>query len=110
MQTPSPSWLRERVPDRAAQALRRTRVKAQAQAGPALSRLAKRTPDRTRDRTTAASPAPAPTAPMLDRLLADGDLEAAVLGQVRAWAEERRHDEAAALAEALRDHEATRVL
>jgi len=113
MQTPSPSWLRERVPDRAAEALRRTRAKAQSQAGPALSRLgtaAKRTPDRATHPATVASPPPAPTAPLLDRLLADGDLEVAVLAQVRTWADEGHHDEAAALAEALRDHEATRVL
>ena len=111
MPSPSPRRLRERVSDKAARALRRTKE----QARPATARVgsAVKAPGARKPAAPAPVPAPQPTAaalPLVDRLLHDGDLPAAVLSQVRTWVAEGRPESAVSLGESLRTREATRDL
>jgi hypothetical protein len=111
MPSPSPRRLRARVTDKASRTLRR----AKQQAGPAAARVQAAAPEVARPRRAPApAPTPAPAAPrgtaLVERLLHDGDLTAAVLGQVRAWVADQRPAPAVSLAESLRRRPETRDL
>jgi len=112
MPSPSPRRLRERVSDKAARTLRRTKE----QARPATARVESAVQAAGAARTPA-TPAPVPVPqtadpglPLVDRLLHDGDLPAAVLGQVRTWVADGRPQAAVSLGESLRTRQATRDL
>ncbi|HEX5561719.1 MAG TPA: hypothetical protein VFX52_08755, partial [Nocardioidaceae bacterium] len=111
MPSPSPRRLRARVSDKAARALRRTKE----QARPATARVESAVKASAARRPAAPGPVPAPqpaapALPLVDRLLRDGDLPAAVLGQVRTWVADGRPEAAVSLGESLRTHESTRDL
>ena len=115
MPSPSPRRLRARVSDKASRALRRTTQ----QARPVAARVEAAA---TQAAGTRRAPAPAPTPPappapsaprglpLVERLLHDGDLPAAVLGQVRNWVADERPAPAVSLAESLRTRPETRDL
>ena len=108
MPSSPPRRLRARVSDTASRALRRTRQ----QAGPVAAR-GKTAPTQAAGPRRAQAPA-APAAPrglpLLERLLHDGDLTAAVLAQVRTWVADGRPAQAVSLAESLRRRPETRDL